>query len=546
MDHGSTVSIPADGAGTPPLAAPTPAVNAGWFATVREAVRTSTIEQRFLALLLVIFLAKGVIITFVHAPFTGHDEVAHYAYLEFVAEQHRLPVIPDLDAWQATYAETREPSHDRMSAELWKYCRRTTPDWTTGCGDYDSVIYAMTYAGDFFPTGWVYTANHPPLYYLLMTPLFWVSQDASLETQLYLLRLAAIPFGLITVLFAYRTVRTLFPRDRFLAMTVPAFVAFQPQISYESAMLNNDILAIAFTSIVVYLLVQGLRDRFPVRTVVLIGFFYGLAVLSKNTSLTTGALIGFAMVLGIGVRRWREWIPKGLLAAGTTALMIWPWFLYMYRTYGDFTGLDRISALQSWWNYGGQQNRPTIWDQLVDRGFFWMRWRETWGEFGWRLIPLSPDLLRVILWFTLVGTIGIAVWAVRLWLTNHRILSAATDDEADAIAARGGSVFVLERWQVVGVLTMGIACLIGYLAILQFGTQFSLTQARYFFPAIVPAATLLMLGYRAMLPRRWLPYGRTTIFLLLVLLTVVIYSAYVVPYWLSADHTYSSIDDFFK
>jgi hypothetical protein len=107
-------------------------------------------------------------------------------------------------------------------------------------------------------------------------------------------------------------------------------------------------------------------------------------------------------------------------------------------------------------------------------------------------------------------------------------------------------VFVLARWQVTGVLTLGIACLVAYGAILQFGTQFSLTQARYFFPAIVPGAVLLMLGYRALLPRRWLPYGRTGIFLALVVLTVVIYSAYVIPYWQSADHAYSAIDEFFK
>jgi 4-amino-4-deoxy-L-arabinose transferase-like glycosyltransferase len=392
----------------------------------------------------------------------------------------------------------------------------------------------------------VYTANHPPLYYLVMTPLYWLSDGASIEARLYLLRLAAIPFGLLTVLFAYLTARTLFPRDRFLAMTVPAFVAFQPQISYEGAMLNNDVLAITFTSAVVYLLARGLRDRFPIRIVVLIGFCYGLAVLSKNTALTTGAIIAFAMVLGLGVRKWREWLPKGFIAAGTTALMIWPWYLYMYRTYGDFTGLGRIDALQGWWNYGGSDLRPSIWDQLSSKPFFWMRWGETWGYFGWRLIPLGTDLLRVLLWITLVGTIGIAVWAMRLWWVNHRLLKAETDEQAREIARAADGVFVLERWQVVGVLTMGVTCLLAYYAILQFGKTFSLTQARYFFPAIVPAAVLLMLGFRSLLPRRWLPYGRATIFLGLVILTVVIYSAYVLPYWASADKAFRDIDPFYQ
>ena len=507
-------------------------------------VKTATIAQKFLAVLLVLFLAKGIIVTFVHAPYTGHDEVAHYAYLQMVAEEHRIPALPDLVNWRQIHAETNVYSHDKIPEAFWKYCRRTTIDWSPGCGDYESVIYAMTLGGDFYPTGWIYTANHPPLYYLVMTPVYWLTDGQSIEGQLYILRLAAIPFGMLTVLFAYLTVRTLFPRDRFLAMTVPAFVAFQPQITYESSMLNNDILAIAFTSAVVYFIAYGLKHRFPIRTVLLIGFFYGLAVLSKNTSLTTGAIVAFAMIFGLGVRNWREWLPKGVLAAGVTGLMIWPWYLYMYRTYGDFTGLARIRELQ-YWNYQGNV-QPSIWEQLINQRFLWMRWRETWGEFGWRLIPLSTELLRVLLWITIIATIGIAVWAIRFYRTSSAIMEASTEDEASKLAARAESVFALERWQVVGVLTMGVTCVLAYFAVLQFGTTFSLTQARYYFPAIVPAALLFMLGYRALIPRRFLGSGQVVAFASMVALTVIVYSAYVIPYWASADKFYRDINPFYR
>jgi hypothetical protein len=86
-------------------------------------------------------------------------------------------------------------------------------------------------------------------------------------------------------------------------------------------------------------------------------------------------------------------------------------------------------------------------------------------------------------------------------------------------------------WQVTAILTMGITCVLSYYAILQFGTTFSLTQARYFFPAIVPAAILFMLGVRSWFPRSWLPYVGAATFLGLVLLNLLIYTAYVVPYW---------------
>ncbi len=508
-------------------------------------------EQKFLVLLLVLFLAKGVAITFIHEPYSGHDEVAHYAYLQMVASEHRVPTLPDLQDWRARYEQSGEFGHDQIPQEFWEYCRFTTRDWDPGCQGVErkpSAIYAMTLGGQYFPTGWIYTANHPPLYYLVMTPLYWLTDGLSIEGQLYALRLAAIPLGLLTVLFAFLTVRTLFPRDRFLAVTVPAFVAFQPQIAYEAAMLNNDILAIAFTSAVIWLLVRGLKTDFPIRTVVLIGFGYGLAVLSKNTSLTTGGIIAFAMIAGLGIRNWRQWLPKGVLAASVTALMIWPWYLFMYRTYSDFTGLSRIRELQ-YWNYASGQ-LPTIWSQLTNLQFFWMRWRETWGEFGWRRIPLGQigewPLLRTLLWITIVAMIGIAVWAIRFYLVDRAILRAGDEAEARSIAQRSGSIFVLERWQVIGVLTMGITCILAYGAILQFGTTFSLTQARYYFPAIVPAAILAMLGLRSLIPRRWLGYGQVGVFGALVVLTIIIYTSYVIPYWSSADQLYRDIDPFFR
>jgi len=545
IEQRSSITAPVADLGSPGTSVPVVAIPAPSIRTrIRAAIRAATIEQKFLAVLLVLFLAKGVIVTFVHAPYSGHDEVAHYAYLQMVANEHRIPVLPDLAEWQAIHAADNTYSHDKIPPEFWPYCRRTTIDWSPGCGEYEQVIYAMTLGGKYYPTGWIYTANHPPLYYLVMTPVFWLSDGLSIEGQLYILRLMAIPFGLATVLFAYLTTRTLFPGDRFLATMVPAFVAFHPQIAYESAMLNNDILAIAFTSAVVYLLARGLKTGFPIRLVALTGFCYGLAVLSKNTALTTGVIIAVAMVFGLGVRNWRAWITRGALAATIAALMIWPWYLYMYRTYGDFTGLARIRELQ-YWNYGSG-NRPSIIDQLESRNFLWRRWRETWGEFGWRLIPLSPELLRVLLWVSIVATIGIGVWAVRLYLAQRNALRVQEpEDEAVPTAGTGG-VFLLERWQVVGVLTMGVTCILAYLAILQFGTAFSLTQARYYFPAIVPAALLFGLGIRSLMPRRWLGYGQVTMFAALVVLNVIIYSAWVLPYWAAADKAAREIDPFYR
>ncbi len=501
--------------------------------------RKRPVPLTFLWLLLALFAAKGVATALAFPAFSGHDEVAHYAYLRIFAEEHRVPVIPEIESWREQYADQGNSfKWDRMPQELYEYAHvggkittYTTPDWY---GGQPNPVWTVSYDNRFYPSGWVYTGNHPPLFYALMTPLYHLVKTLDVQQQLMMFRFATIPFGMATIALAYLTVRTLFPRDHFLAMTVPAFVAFQPQISYESTMLNNDILAIALTSAVVWLLTLGLRKRFPWWICMLIGMLLGFAVLAKTTSIIVAVLVGIAMMFGIGVRRWRQWLPKGALTAGISAVLVMPWYLYMMVQYGDATALNRVKELQ-WWNYSGGSN-PGIMEMLTNRWFHWDRWKETWGAFGWRRIQLDMEgdntLLRVLLWLALFGIVGLAVYAIRFLKSQREIIRLEEQGLSfTEIRDHRDETMAILPWQVTGILTMGVACVLGYYAVLQFGTSFALTQARYYFPMIVPGAVLLMLGFRSWFPRHWLPYVGAAIFLGLVTINVIIYSAYVIPFW---------------
>jgi hypothetical protein len=175
-------------------------------------------------------------------------------------------------------------------------------------------------------------------------------------------------------------------------------------------------------------------------------------------------------------------------------------------------------------------------DMLTRRSFHWDRWRETWGAFGWRRIQLDAGedatLLRILLWLSLFAVLGLAVYAIRFLKAQREIMMLEEHGLAfSEIRDHRDETLAILPWQVTGILIMGAACVLGYYAVLQFGMSFALTQARYYFPMIVPAALLLMLGFRSWFPHRWLPYVGATIFLGLVALNVIIYSAYVIPFW---------------
>jgi 4-amino-4-deoxy-L-arabinose transferase-like glycosyltransferase len=315
----------------------------------------------------------------------------------------------------------------------------------------------------------------------------------------------------LTVYVAYRMTRALFPGDAFMTVTVPALVAFQPQVSYEAAMVNNDVVAIGLTSVILWVLVVGIRDRFPLRLCAPLGILLGLDLLAKGTAVTIIPIIAVAVLLALGWRDWRGLLLRGVVIGSPALLLAAPWYLFLFRTYGDFSGLAQVAALQYW-------NRPmgSFLELLTDSEFVLDRFRETWGEFGWRLIHLRPALLWAIAIVTTAAAAGLFAYAYIAW-RNVR-------------TGQGDPVARPELWQVKALVVLLLTCTVAYLAVIQFGTSFALSQARYFFPAVNAAALLAMLGLRTLIPRQARPAGQGVVFSALVLLNIVIMSGYVLPF----------------
>ena len=474
---------------------------------------------RFIVVLLILYAVKQIFSVAAYYPFSGHDELAHFSYVRTLVTEGRLPELPDLTAWRAGLNGGDPPPTDEIPAELYPYCRFAL-DWycdpdSPRWGDDPPRIVTVPGMG-YYPSGYQYAANHPPLYYATMAPLFAASSGASPVAQHYLLRAAAIPFGLLTVYAAYRATRSLFPGDAFLTVTVPALVAFQPQVSYEAAMVNNDIVAIAMTSLILWGLIVGVRDRFPLRLCGALGVALGLDLLAKGTAITVSPVIAAAVILGVGWRDWRGLVARGAAIGIPAALLSAPWYLFLYRTYGDFSGLARVEELQYW-------NGPmgSFFELLVDPEFIVNRFRETWGEFGWRQIHLRPELLWALAILTMLAVAGLGLYAWRVW----RSLPGPRDDP----------VMRPQAWQRNALIVLLLTCVIAYLAVVEFGTSFALSQARYYFPAINAGAILLMLGLRTLLPREARPAGQGLVFGALVLLNVVIMTGYVLPFTATVD-----------
>jgi 4-amino-4-deoxy-L-arabinose transferase-like glycosyltransferase len=488
--------------------------------------------RRFLHILLLLYVFKEILTAILMPPFTGHDEVAHFSYIRTVATEHRLPKIPDLAEWrilqeQGDTAGARATG-DFFDSDLYTYADYVLDWWHPRPGDAlfgvyteRNPVYAVNYLNEAFPSGWQYAANHPPLFYVISTPVYWATDNMSLANQMRLLRMIAIPFGLLAVVGTYLIARTLFPGSGFVTVTATAFVALETQISYEAAMINNDILVVGFAAMLIALLLIGMRDRFPWRITIAIGVLFGLMLLSKGTSVVFAGTIALMMITGLGWKNWRAWLPKGFATAGIGFLMASPWYIYLYRTYGNLSALPQIKKLQYLWTYQ-HSPRPSPWKLLFNERFAVTRWNETWGEFGWRKVPLTHTLLWIIAIPCAISLIGLIVYTVKLIRAR----------KSPRVA---GSVSAPVRWQVWGMVGLFATALLGYAAVIQFGLNFALTQARYFFPMIAPTAVLLMVGLREITPIRGRSYVQVGVVTGLIALNIYIFAAYVIPYWYVID-----------
>lgn len=490
-----------------------------------------TTAGAFLLVLLAVFIAKQALTVLVFPPFSGHDEVAHFSYLKTVVTEHRAPELfrcptddgkncldefgrltnTDFDTWQGDVIPDYFYRYCQFILQ-WDPCEPDNPRWLN-----DPFRAASWGFIGQFPAGTQYAANHPPLYYLMLAPIARAGQSLSPESMQYLLRGMAIPFGIAIIVLAFLTTRQLFPGDRFLLITVPAFVAFQPQVSYEAAMVNNDIAGIAFVSLVFYLLARGLRRGFDYLTCAWVGAALGLAMLSKSNTVFIVPAIAIAIFLGYGWRHWRAWVSKGAVSAAVAGVLVAPWYIWFFRTYGNLDAFEQIRTLQSPWNKPG----GTIPELLFNRAFVWMRWRETWGEFGWRRIGLDSSVLWGIAVPIIVALFGLLAFVL---LAGYRRITKRERSEPLGFE-------MPDRTQAISIVVLLVSIIVAYLAVIQFGTQFALTQARYYFPVVNAFAILVLLGARTLIPRPIRPIGSALIVFGLVFMNLIIYTRYVIPYW---------------
>ena len=417
----------------------------------------SNLEKFLFALILLGYVIVGSLFATRTPDWQAPDEPAHYNYVAQVAGSGCCPQIEQGD-WQSDYQN-----------EL------TTVKFAPDTLDRLDTIQ--------------YEDHQPPLYYLLASLVFKLSNGS-----LTALRLLSMVLGAVIVGLTYVIGKRVFPEHPHIALGAMALVAFHPQHLMMITSVNNDSLAEVVIAFALLWIIRYLQtEHVPVWQ---LGLIMAIGLMTKTTTYFLAGVIPLAILL-----KWRTqgqpiitliraWGIFLVIALGIGGL----WWLRNFGVYGfpDFLGLRAHDAVVT--------DQPRTADYIAQHGsdvYFREMLRVTfnsfWGQFGWMAVPLDNVLGGWIYrGFALLMGVGLSGWVVA------RFTRRSEEKTSSSLPIRRGGINV---W-----IILIVTLILAMLAYLYYNSEFQQWQGRYMFPGLIPFALVLVYGvdaWRSLLLSRW-------------------------------------------
>jgi 4-amino-4-deoxy-L-arabinose transferase-like glycosyltransferase len=410
------------------------------------------------------------VLAIIIGPFTGHDEVDHFFYIQRLSQGEGL-------------------GHFR-SVMLPKEA-----------APYEAYVADFPYNAEVI---------QPPLYHLLLAPVYALF-PGDIFAKLLVLRMVSLLLGAAVVLLSFALAAELFPNEFAVRAGTPIFVALQPQFSFEAAIVNHDILVILLATLLIWLAVAWAATGFTRRRLIWLGVISGFGILTKTSFGLMLPVLAVAIALaerrrGIALRHSMRTV---LLPVGVAFVIALPWLVRSLWLYGDPTGAQELRSIPGF----AEQAQGVR--EMIGSPVFWRgRLEDFWGNFGWRLVPFDPGTYLAIYALWAIAAVGWLVLAIRttVALARERKLVLLTAQQWDGLT-------VLAVWA--AAMIAGVI----YIGTIQF------TQSRFAFPAIAAFGTLTSIGYAQLLPARQRSLVPPLMFSLLFALNLVTAIRFLIPFY---------------
>lgn len=430
------------------------------------------------------FLVRGTFYCVLQPLWEGYDEWAHFAYIQYVAQQQSLPhrgtpisesvqrsllLLPLSQA--AAQAIPGAITHD----DFW----RLQPDERLQRTSEVGVLKSGPTSNNSKNAIRLYEAQQPPLYYLLMTPAFLATQTTTLAGQVLVLRVITMVVASGTLLLSYAIALNIgFPRR--LALLVSALIACLPGFYIDACRVANESMAVVLTSLTVLCAIRVHRQGSP-KEWLSFGVALGCALLTKAYCLAFVALIPLLVALQIyrSTHRWKTSLTLGaisiLLAVGIAG---W-WYVRIWKLTGSISGeqLDVIASQRS-----TAERIATFlevnWISVLDTAAFTHIWVG-----GWSFLVVRSWIYRVVETVAAMAVLGLIIGIIK------HIVFYRTRAEPRLVTKRAVIIAVAYGLMLLVMMYHSVVVFIA--------THRSMALGWYMYAVVVPEIILVCYGLRA-------------------------------------------------
>lgn len=288
----------------------------------------ATKPGRFLLLLAAIFIVRGIALQGLYPPLEGFDEYQHIACIQYLVENRTLPVYGRSQVPISLYDDIVANPHPDFSYQQ-----------TARIG---ALSYKQFYNGSPMLPGLapidLYQAQHPPLYYAAMAPLYAFSRAVlGFRATVYLLRcvnICAAALALVLLLYPIRRMCA----DSSLSRLICLAAASSPLFMVYVARVANDAFALMFAGFSLVLVLRASDERRPLLSAGLAGVCAGMAVLSKLNALVVlpAALCYWVILAVVANIAWRRCVQCAVFFTAGYLLISLPCHVWAQVQYATF------------------------------------------------------------------------------------------------------------------------------------------------------------------------------------------------------------------
>jgi hypothetical protein len=373
-------------------------------------------QKTLLILLLLATVFKGIVWSAIIPMWQFPDEQEHFAQVQYYAElRHKINTVNDLSEEVAKSELLLGTFRDERGNNKFTYHPEYKIEYSNSMiGIFeDEIKNTPVSSRKIFVKK--EAARYPPLFYILSSVGYLIAYPFNLFVRLALTRFISVIFAALTVWAAFLLAKSIFKKNLLLSLAVASMVSFQPMFSFLSSGVNNDNLLNLLSTLLLWLMIDAIRNGLTIKKSILMGGFLGLGIFTKQLIYPFIPLLLFLILYETLVKR------KDF---SSMLKMLFPFLISALLMGGVvFAGEWIQTGKLPYWpqvNAGSPRVNLSLAQYLSEK--IPQLYRETlpwyWGVFKWLGVVLPLPILRAIKVVMALALLGLVKYAAQKFLTR--------------------------------------------------------------------------------------------------------------------------------